>query len=622
MACSNCNTPNCGCSGTYVVSQTCPPACSEVFNASCIVYTGVDLTCTDAVSGLTSTVVSRNDYMDTALTAIVNYICARFNPANLPSSVVVSGDDFVVVNASTVGYVTTYTVTLDPAGLPSASIVTEGENVTVTGDGSAGDPYVVNAENAIVISSSDILTVVPQVGVPSTYTTTYDIEVNEENLPDTVLNTSFGYISITETQNAPNAGDTTYTLEVDQVTIQSDDDRLAVTLLSAGGIAPFERTFNVAIDDAQMTEFIQDVAGATIVGGTDIIVTYDDIAGTITVTSTAGSPLAWFTMSDGLTDISAASDTDKLNIVGDAVTNGITTALTAVGPNEATFTINNEDRGSDQLIFGSVEVSGQPTITADSNTEVLTVVAGVDIEVTTDNVSKALTITNGIDAVYSNIEGDDSVSLQAGSTTDTLDILGGTGITTSGNAAGPGNNELIITNDALVYSTITGDTGSSPASGIAETLAIVSAGGGCSTTVTADTVTIENTSDIYSRVLGDSGSSSASGLTDTLTIAGGEGISTNSTGGTVTIAADVQKFNQAIATTTGVGAGGAITITHNFATEIVHVSLRDEAGLGYFVHGTDYSIAHVNGNSITITDVSGALSALVGATPLRALITG
>jgi len=622
MACSNCNTPNCGCSGTYVVSQTCPPACSEVFNASCIVYTGVDLTCTDAVSGLTSTVVSRNDYMDTALTAIVNYICARFNPANLPSSVVVSGDDFVVVNASTVGYVTTYTVTLDPAGLPSASIVTEGENVTVTGDGSAGDPYVVNAENAIVISSSDILTVVPQVGVPSTYTTTYDIEVNEENLPDTVLNTSFGYISITETQNAPNAGDTTYTLEVDQVTIQSDDDRLAVTLLSAGGIAPFERTFNVAIDDAEMTTFIQDVAGATIVGGTDIIVTYDDIAGTITVTSTAGSPLAWFTMSDGLTDISAASDTDKLNIVGDAVTNGITTALTAVGPNEATFTINNEDRGSDQLIFGSVEVSGQPTITADSNTEVLTVVAGVDIEVTTDNVSKALTITNGIDAVYSNIEGDDSVSLQAGSTTDTLDILGGTGITTSGNAAGPGNNELIITNDALVYSTITGDTGSSPASGIAETLAIVSAGGGCSTTVTADTVTIENTSDIYSRVLGDSGSSSASGLTDTLTIAGGEGISTNSTGGTVTIAADVQKFNQAIATTTGVGAGGAITITHNFATEIVHVSLRDEAGLGYFVHGTDYSIAHVNGNSITITDVSGALSALVGATPLRALITG
>ena len=68
MACSNCNTPSCGCSGTYVVSQTCPPACSEVFNSSCIVYTGVDLTCENTLTGLTSTVISRNDYLDSALT--------------------------------------------------------------------------------------------------------------------------------------------------------------------------------------------------------------------------------------------------------------------------------------------------------------------------------------------------------------------------------------------------------------------------------------------------------------------------------------------------------------------------------------------------------------------------
>ena len=178
MACSNCNTPNCGCSGTYVVSQTCPPACSEVFNSSCIVYTGVDLTCTDAISGLTSTVVSRNDYLDTALTAIVNYICARFNPANLPSSVVVSGDSFVVVDAATVGYVTTYTVTLDPAGLPSASIVTEGDNVTITGDGSAGDPYVVNANESIVaVDPASALTLLVDPSTPGPYETTYTIGV-------------------------------------------------------------------------------------------------------------------------------------------------------------------------------------------------------------------------------------------------------------------------------------------------------------------------------------------------------------------------------------------------------------------------------------------------------------
>ena len=69
MACSNCNTPNCGCSGTYTVAATCPPTCSEVFNAQCIVYTGADILCG------TDTVIARNAYLDTALTNIVNYIC-------------------------------------------------------------------------------------------------------------------------------------------------------------------------------------------------------------------------------------------------------------------------------------------------------------------------------------------------------------------------------------------------------------------------------------------------------------------------------------------------------------------------------------------------------------------
>lgn len=69
MACSNCNTPSCGCTGTYTVAATCPPACAEVFNAQCIVYTGTDILCG------TDTVIARNAYLDTALTNIVNYIC-------------------------------------------------------------------------------------------------------------------------------------------------------------------------------------------------------------------------------------------------------------------------------------------------------------------------------------------------------------------------------------------------------------------------------------------------------------------------------------------------------------------------------------------------------------------
>ena len=62
MACSTCKTSNCGCTGTYVVSATCPPSCSEVFNSQCIVYTGVDILCG------TDTVIARNDYLDTVIT--------------------------------------------------------------------------------------------------------------------------------------------------------------------------------------------------------------------------------------------------------------------------------------------------------------------------------------------------------------------------------------------------------------------------------------------------------------------------------------------------------------------------------------------------------------------------
>lgn len=71
MACSTCKTSNCGCTGTYVVSATCPPSCSEVFNSQCIVYTGVDILCG------TDTVIARNDYLDTVITKLTNYICTK-----------------------------------------------------------------------------------------------------------------------------------------------------------------------------------------------------------------------------------------------------------------------------------------------------------------------------------------------------------------------------------------------------------------------------------------------------------------------------------------------------------------------------------------------------------------
>ena len=455
MACSNsnCNTPSCGCSGTYVVSQTCPPACSEVFNSSCIVYTGVDITCVDPVSGLSSTIISRNDYLDSALTALVNYICARFNPATIPSSVVVSGDSFIVVSPNTVGYVTTYTVTLDPASLPSASIVTGGANAVVTGTGAALDPYVVNAnESVVAVDPASALTLVVDPSTPGPYETTYTIGIDNSLLPVTELNTSFGHILITPIPNTPNAGDTTYTLEVDEVTITSVDAKIDVVNTAAGGIAPFERTFTVDVNDTLMSEFIMDTAGANIVAAGGITVAYDAIAHQITIGETIGVPDQWKIISDSVLDITAGSPTDKLSIVS-----GVGTAVALVaGVNEGTFTVTNTDLGSDQLIFGSVDCNnGGPSVgtcTASTNTDALTIVGGDDI--TLGVAGNTITINNDIDNVYSDVIADSGGSLQAATTTATLELLGGTGISTVG-AAGP-TNSVTINNDG-VTSIIAGD---------------------------------------------------------------------------------------------------------------------------------------------------------------------
>lgn len=103
MACSNCNTPNCGCSGTYVVSATCPPTCAEVFNAQCIVYTGSDIICGS------DTVVARNAYLDTALTNIVNYICTsaarRDDQSVTLFNVAASGVDYALTHTLAKQYV-------------------------------------------------------------------------------------------------------------------------------------------------------------------------------------------------------------------------------------------------------------------------------------------------------------------------------------------------------------------------------------------------------------------------------------------------------------------------------------------------------------------------------------
>ena len=105
MATHTCNQ-NCGCNNTYTVTAPCPPACPEVFNAQCIVYTGTDIYCNQDL------VIKRYDYLDTVITKLVNYLCN----VEAPVSVVV-GSEYIDVVPNVVGNVTTYTVYVDVPAL-------------------------------------------------------------------------------------------------------------------------------------------------------------------------------------------------------------------------------------------------------------------------------------------------------------------------------------------------------------------------------------------------------------------------------------------------------------------------------------------------------------------------
>ena len=593
MATSNCNQ-NCGCSNSYTVTAPCPPSCTEVFNAQCIVYTGTNIACGN------DTVISRYDYMDTAITKIINYFCNRL--ANIPITLVESDSEFLTVTPVVVGNTTTWV--LDLVNLPGQQIyVVEagGTNVTVN-ENTVGNTttFTVIAQGTDVQSGDDFIDVsVTQVGDDDIVTLTLDInEVAQAIGEVSVAQGTSDNVIVTTVNNFPTPNDTQYRLDVVSTDVQSTDPLITVT--QSGGTAPaYDQLFELAMNSNLLREFIMDTTSGTapvggIVGDTlsGIDVQYDPVTHTLTIINTAGLPNRWLILGNGGVDadISAGSPNDKFNITGNAILNGISVQLASgPGANEATYTLVNEDRGSDQLIFGTINCNnGGPstgTCIATSNTDVLTIVGGAEIGVSVPS-PNTIVIDNLITAVYSNFVADNAISLQAGSTTDTLDVLGGESITTVGNNVGPGNNSITIDWDG----------------------ATVGAGlSGNGTTISP----LINTANVYATVAGNAGApTTASGLTDTLNILGSvnsisEGVVTTASSDTITIATTFNKWIQSSA----VPNGATVTVTHNLNTYALFVSVLEYDGglptVNAYVHGTDYEYKIINNNSIEVTNTSG-----------------
>lgn len=102
-----------------------------------------------------------------------------------------------------------------------------------------------------------------------------------------------------------------------------------------------------------------------------------------------------------------AVDTDELKFVGDGMTiNWGTGDGTDGNPYQLQF--DNSDKGSDQFIFKNIAVSGQSTISADSNNDTLNFAAGSGVSLTTDDSTDTLSISvtsNSINADKLNVTG-------------------------------------------------------------------------------------------------------------------------------------------------------------------------------------------------------------------------
>lgn len=116
-------------------------------------------------------------------------------------------------------------------------------------------------------------------------------------------------------------------------------------------------------------------------------------SGSATLTSlAAGTYTASFATTIAANSVALGTDTTGNYIATATAGSGIT--VSGSGSESAAITIANDDKGSSQNIFKNFAVSGQSTVIADTNDDTLTLVAGSNIEITTNSSTDTITITS------------------------------------------------------------------------------------------------------------------------------------------------------------------------------------------------------------------------------------
>ena len=180
-----------------------------------------------------------------------------------------------------------------------------------------------------------------------------------------------------------------YSMAIDDLSNVSDADFLTKATAAGvgGGSGSFELT--IAADDSTVRTI---TSGNTLqfVGANGISTTSAD-DGTITIENT-GSKFTTFAV-DGQTNVVADTASDTLTLVA-----GSNVTITTDADNDS-ITISATPGGGGGNAFGTIAVSGQTNVVAESSGDTLTLVAGAGISLTTNAATDTVTITNAVSSV-------------------------------------------------------------------------------------------------------------------------------------------------------------------------------------------------------------------------------
>lgn len=353
--CTSCGCKKCGCSDNGLISPApCPtPAgcptpltCSEVFDAECISYTGVDIECLNQV------VVATDTNLADALDNIISFFCQYIAAAAAGNIVeVCNTNDYLSINSTTdpITGVTTYTVCFDPTNLPQA-IVSGGNGINVTSS-SVGNITTYTVDNTDSGSAQNIF---KNIAVPSQST----IIADSNN--DTLTLAAGSGISITT--NAI----------TDTITITNTGASSSVSLTSAGGT---QSLVNTSVGPALATKGLNSGTGISLSS------TVNDVTITNNDPGSAQNIFKNFSVA-GQSTIVADNNNDTFTFIAGAGISLTTNALLD------TLTITNTGSGGQNLWQNFVADVG--TSTANTPTDTFTIVGSKDI--TTNIIGDTLTI--------------------------------------------------------------------------------------------------------------------------------------------------------------------------------------------------------------------------------------